>query len=113
MVTFDADLIPASSSTTGAARNTPSCFRIQPTIRLTKRRQSAGRAASASLILRHARQHGLAVARGELDQRVEIGLLAFEPAAEGADGCADLGALRLTTDVRLSGGSAIGYAKDG
>jgi hypothetical protein len=65
------------------------------------------------LILRHARQHGLAVARGELDQRVEIGLLAFEPAAEGADGCADLGALRLTTDVRLSGGSAIGYAKDG
>jgi hypothetical protein len=48
MVTFDADLIPASSSTTGAARNTPSCFRIQPTIRLTKRRQSAGRAASAS-----------------------------------------------------------------
>ena len=37
----------------------------------------------------------VAVARRELDQGVEIGLLAFEPAVEGADGCADLVAQRL------------------
>ena len=41
-----------------------------------------------------------AVARGKFDQRIEIGVLAFEPAVEGADGGADLPAERVDRQFR-------------
>ncbi len=47
------------------------------------------------MVLRHAGLHDLAVASGQTQQCIEVGVLAFEPAVEGADGHVDLSAERL------------------
>ena len=68
-------------------------------------RQSSARPVSTSRSPPAFAQHAFAVARGEFDQRVEIGVLAFEPAVEGADGGADLPAQRLDRQFREAVGA--------
>ena len=59
------------------------------------------------IVLLHPRQPAFAVARSELHQGIEIGVLALEPAVEGADGGADLPAQRLDRQFRKAVGANI------
>jgi len=52
------------------------------------------------LVFRHPGQPAFAITRGKRHQRIEIGVLALEPAVEGADGGADLTAQCLDRQFR-------------